>query len=101
MNILILVLPKNTIFWSPFGMESKSVHWIIPNFVYPKISQECDINDEHFGSNGHIKVGKWLGGTFKDNPYHNINENLFLGRKINMRYVSVNFMRQTKNTIYK
>tara|TARA_B100000927_G_scaffold91413_1_gene73934 strand:- start:1157 stop:1840 length:684 start_codon:yes stop_codon:yes gene_type:complete len=83
MNILILVLPKNTIFWSPFGMEQEySVPWIIPNFVYPRISQECDIPDEHFGEVGHIKVGKWLVEHFKNNPYHNINENLFLGERL-------------------
>ena len=50
------------------------------------------------GEVGHIKVGKWLVEHFKNNPYHNINENPFR-RKINMRYVSVNLAETKRHNL--
>ena len=72
-NILKIALPKNTIYWSPFGIEGQDdLPYLLPNFVYPRISDECDIDDAHFSEEGMIKIGKWLVEKFKDNPYNNL-----------------------------
>ena len=38
-------LPTNTIYSSPFGIESNS--YPTPNFDFSKISDECDIDDAY------------------------------------------------------
>ena len=79
-NILKKSLPKNTIYWSPFRIESKS--YATPNFNFSKISDECDIDDAHMGSNGMLEVGEWLVELFKDNPFNNTKSNYYIGNKL-------------------
>lgn len=79
-NILKKSLPKNTIYWSPFRIESES--YATPNFNFSKISDECDIDDAHMGSNGMLEVGEWLVELFKDNPFNNTKSNYYIGNKL-------------------
>ena len=79
-NILKKSLPKNTIYWSPFRIESKS--YATPNFNFSKIRDECDIHDEHMGSKGMLEVGEWLVELFKNNPFNNTKSNYYIGNKL-------------------
>ena len=82
-NILKIALPKNTIYWSPFGIEGyDNLPYLLPNFVCPIISDECDIDDAHFSEIGMVKIGKWLVEKFKDNPYNNTKSNYYIGNKL-------------------
>ena len=79
-NILKKALPTNTIYWSPFGIKSNS--YPTPSFDFSKISDECDIDDAHMGSNGMLEVGEWLVKLFKDNPFNNRKSNYYIGNRL-------------------
>ena len=77
-NILKKSLPKNTIYC--LHLELNQNYYSKLQFF--KISDECDIDDAHMGSNGMLEVGEWLVELFKDNPFNNTKSNYYIGNKL-------------------
>ena len=79
-NILKKSLPKNTIYWSPFRIESKS--YATPNFDFTVIDDVSNICDTHASEEGMIQIGEWLVELFKDNPFNNRKSDYYIGNKL-------------------
>jgi hypothetical protein len=71
-NLLIKVLPKNTLFWTPFFQTH--FHKIDNEYIENKLGYDCTITyeskgtviDNHWGENAHQVVGDWLVDKFKN-----------------------------------